>query len=387
MSEAPAGRDRVFISYSHVDKNHLAQLRKHLNVYERQEQIDTWDDTKIVPGAKWKEEISKSIERARVAILLVSVDFLTSDFIQENELPPLLAAADSEGAQILIVVLRPCAFEDTGLSQFQAVNSPSKPVASLSKVGQDSVWTKVARLVRDAFVERPAAISLLTEVETKGIKDAKDVEMTPSSLIIAPNSEQSDTNNPYLSIPVTTVDNGTGNIDAQNADDLLDRGKALLKRNQLESALLIARRAVEDSPREARAWQLLGDVQYGLANYPEAIKAYDRMLELGNKSVTAHARKAAAQVGQEDYDTALSTVETALSIQPDANILHGMKGIALYFLKEYEAALESFNLALADTDVNSEVRKGLLDLKAELLDRLGRKAEADSARNRLKDME
>jgi hypothetical protein len=66
----------------------------------------------------------------KVAILLVSADFLASKFIAENELPPLLAAAQMEGAVILPVILSACPYEDTELAKFQAVNSLSKPLST-----------------------------------------------------------------------------------------------------------------------------------------------------------------------------------------------------------------------------------------------------------------
>jgi len=106
---------------------------------------------KVLPGAIWREEINKALLCAKVAILLVSADFLASKFIAENELPPLLAAARIDGAIILPVILSPCRFTDTELSQFQAVNSPSKPIISMSLNDKERIWDKVAETVKDAM--------------------------------------------------------------------------------------------------------------------------------------------------------------------------------------------------------------------------------------------
>jgi TIR domain len=111
--------------------------------------IEWWDDTQIKPGEKWYVEIKKAIASTRIAILLVSVDYLASDFILENELPPLLAASEEEGITILPVILGPCSFKHTGLARFQSVNDPSKPLSAMNKHERDEVWNKVVDIILD----------------------------------------------------------------------------------------------------------------------------------------------------------------------------------------------------------------------------------------------
>jgi TIR domain len=156
MVSSSSSRSKVFISYSHKDARYLKQLQTHLAYYERMGLVDVWDDTKLHPGTQWQEEIKNVIALTRVAILLVSADFLASQFIAENELPPLLTAAQSEGAVILSVILSACAFEETLLAQFQAVNSPSKPLLSMSKSDKEKTWHLVAKTVKEAINSQPA---------------------------------------------------------------------------------------------------------------------------------------------------------------------------------------------------------------------------------------
>src|SRR5713101_5676457 len=103
-----ATRTQVFVSYSHADSEHLLRLKVHLRPYERKSLIDLWSDTSIRAGQQWKKEVEAALGRAAVAILLVSADFLASDFVAENELPPLLEAAKKDGVKILPVILKPC---------------------------------------------------------------------------------------------------------------------------------------------------------------------------------------------------------------------------------------------------------------------------------------
>ena len=145
MTTPNQDRKKVFISYSHVDAEWLERLRVHLRPLERDYDIEVWDDTTIIPGSHWREEIKKAVESAKVAVLLVSADFLASKFIAEDELPPLLKAADNEGATILSVILSPCRFAHTAsLSRFQAVNHPSIPLIKMARVEQEEMFVRVS---------------------------------------------------------------------------------------------------------------------------------------------------------------------------------------------------------------------------------------------------
>jgi formylglycine-generating enzyme required for sulfatase activity len=156
MSTPKSKGAKVFISYSHQDVDWLTRLRVHLKPLERDYEVDVWDDTKIRPSSNWREEIKGAIMSARVAVLLVSADFLASEFIDANELPPLLKAAEQGGTAILPVILSPSWFAKTeGLSKFQAVNSPSQPLIGLSRIEQEAIFARVAETVHELLSAPP----------------------------------------------------------------------------------------------------------------------------------------------------------------------------------------------------------------------------------------
>lgn len=145
-------RNQVFISYSHRDKNWLDRLCIHLRPLERQGLVELFDDNKIAAGARWREEIKATLDKAKVAVLLISADFLASDFIAEDELPPLLKKAQSGGATILPVIVSACRFHrEKTLSEYQAVNDPKRPLASLTPAESEQVLVAVSEAVEDAL--------------------------------------------------------------------------------------------------------------------------------------------------------------------------------------------------------------------------------------------
>jgi hypothetical protein len=142
-------RSQVFISYSHADAEYLGRLKVHIRPFERQGQVDLWADSRIMPGDRWKHEIRAAMERASIAVLLVSADFLASDFVAENELPPLLEAAQRDGVRIIPVILKPCAFTDIpSLAQFHSVNDPRRPLASLTESDREQIWYDLVATIR-----------------------------------------------------------------------------------------------------------------------------------------------------------------------------------------------------------------------------------------------
>ena len=178
------GRTKVFISYSRQDAEWLERLRVHLKPLERRHGVEVWSDSDIKPGSKWREEINKALASAKIAVLLISADFIASKFVEENELPPLLRAAKSEGAVILPLILSPSMFARIEeLSRFQAVNDPSKPLVGLTKSEQEAILVRLTETIENTLgfsltdIERRQAIpSQSSGQDTQESDDGKKQE-------------------------------------------------------------------------------------------------------------------------------------------------------------------------------------------------------------------
>lgn len=152
MASDANNRKKIFISYSHEDAEFMERLKIHLKPFEMNGSLDVWEDTKIKAGEKWEEKIKTTLDESVLAILLISADFLASDFIVNNELPPILENIESKGTQIIPLIVCPCRFiKHPILSKFQAINNPEVPLIKLSKPDREDIYVKLANRVEEAL--------------------------------------------------------------------------------------------------------------------------------------------------------------------------------------------------------------------------------------------
>ena len=148
-------RKSVFISYAHaaeVETGWVKRLRTHLSGLP-EDRVDIWDDSRIRPGQKWRTEIDKALKQTRVAVLVLTADFLASEFIRSAELPALLEAAESDGATILCVYGSDVHLSGIAsrLEQYQFVNSRNAPLQELSPSKREAVFRRLAAAVEEAL--------------------------------------------------------------------------------------------------------------------------------------------------------------------------------------------------------------------------------------------
>lgn len=152
---AAPGGSKVFVSYSHKDAEWLDRIQAHLKPLSRMGVIDVWDDRRIRAGDRWRDEIVEALHAARCAVLLVSADFLASDFCIEAELPTLLRRAQERGVRVLTVLVSPCQLGTVaGLDSLQAVNAPSRTLVEMDVGERERTLVALAAAVLDATTSR-----------------------------------------------------------------------------------------------------------------------------------------------------------------------------------------------------------------------------------------
>ena len=148
ISTNPATRPpvEIFISYSHKDEALRERLGTHLSLLKRQGVIDAWHDRQIGAGDEWAGAIDAHLNSAAVILLLVSADFLASDYCYDLEMTRALERHDAGDARVIPVILAICGLAGRAFAKLQALPKDGKPVTSWTD--QDEAFTDVARGIR-----------------------------------------------------------------------------------------------------------------------------------------------------------------------------------------------------------------------------------------------
>ena len=137
---------RLFYSYAHEDESLRDQLATHLSLLEHEGAIRSWHDRGIDPGIDWDREINQQLLEADIILLLVSADFLASDYIRSHELRVALERHESREARVIPIILRPTDWKSARFSRLQALPRDGRAVTSWSNT--DEAFADIARALR-----------------------------------------------------------------------------------------------------------------------------------------------------------------------------------------------------------------------------------------------
>jgi TIR domain len=165
MSSARAPLE-VFIAYAHADQALKDELLKHLSPLKRRGLVEHWHDRRIDAGAEWAEEIDARLESAHIILLLISPDFLHSDFCYQKEMARALERHAAGECRVIPVFLRACDWKGLSFGKLQGLPDDAIPVVSDRWPSRDEALTRVALGIR-IIVEKWHAGDAATPVPSR----------------------------------------------------------------------------------------------------------------------------------------------------------------------------------------------------------------------------
>ena len=132
---------QVFVSYSYKDSTLREELETHLKILQRQGLIQTWSDRCLLPGDEWANAIDDNLNRADIILLLISADFIASDYCYELEMQQAMERHHQREATVIPILLRPCDWRNTPFNKLSWLPQNGEPITLWSN--KDKGWLDI----------------------------------------------------------------------------------------------------------------------------------------------------------------------------------------------------------------------------------------------------
>lgn len=142
---------KIFFSYSHEDEQLRKGLELQLRGLARQDLIEVWNDRDISAGTEWEQEINEHLNTADIILLLISPDFIASDYCYSFEMKRAMERHERKEAIVIPIILRPIYWQNTPFGKLQSLPTSAQYVTSSKWFNQDEAFFEVAEGIRSAI--------------------------------------------------------------------------------------------------------------------------------------------------------------------------------------------------------------------------------------------
>ena len=141
----------AFISYSHKDKAFCQELKKHLSNLQHQHILSPWYDEDISPGTEWEPQIMAHLNSAHIILLLISADFMASDFCYTIEMQHAIARHNANQARVIPIILRPTDWKGAPFAKLKILPTDGKAVTRWPT--HDDAYENIMQGIHEAIAD------------------------------------------------------------------------------------------------------------------------------------------------------------------------------------------------------------------------------------------
>lgn len=138
---------KIFISYSHKDENIKEHIDIHLASLKRSDRVEVWNDRKIGIGSEWDDTIKKELELSDLILLIVSADFIASDYIWQVEIKKAIERHRKGLAVVIPIFARPCDFSEMPFAKLQGLPKDAKPISTF--LNTDEAYSEISKAIKE----------------------------------------------------------------------------------------------------------------------------------------------------------------------------------------------------------------------------------------------
>ncbi len=289
---------KVFITYSHADREAKDKLATYLATMKREGLINIWHDNEILPGDTWRDSISKNLAEADILLYLVSDNSLASENCNRE-----LAEALNTNVRVIPIILESCDWQNHQLSDFQVLPDKGKPINVWEN--EDEGWQSTFAGIREVIHQMQAQVTSPSDI--------------PQEEILA--------------------------------ELEFNRGNFLMGLRKIEEAIKAYSDVIELNPYYSAAYNNRGVVYVDIGEYNRAINDFNTAIELNSNDFFAYNNRGNTYSDIGKFDKAIEDFNTAINLKPDYSNAYNSRGNAFRQKGEIEKALKDLDTAIS---LNSE---------------------------------
>jgi hypothetical protein len=145
MQTEPTARITIFASYAPQDTPLQRELKEHLRPLQGEGLVELWPDRDMSAGTGWEQQSSELLHAAQIILLLVSIDYLNSDYCSGVEMKQALERHERGEVRLIPILLRPCFWKSSPLSKLQVLPSNGQPVTAWANL--EAAWLDVVQML------------------------------------------------------------------------------------------------------------------------------------------------------------------------------------------------------------------------------------------------
>lgn len=321
MADISGQEIKLFYCYAREDRALRDELEKHLSWLKRRYQLRNWHDREILPGEEWEQAIDAHLNSAQIVLLLISPDFMASDYCFGREMQRALERHREGTCRVIPILMRPTYWDEAPFSHLELLPDEARCVTTWPNRDEAfrDVVIGISRTIKDLLASLKTREAWLAEAETH-----YNLNRYEEALAVLDEALR---------------------LDPGYARAYYNKSLVLHELNRYEEALATCEQCIRLEPGNAKAYYHKGYILNSLNRYEEALQALEQGLRLAPDYAPAWTSKGYVLNNMGRYEEALAAFDQGLHINSNDEKAYNGKGVALYNLRRYEEAERAFEEA------------------------------------------